>query len=146
MKLISQTFSSQKRRTLHSLNKQNKPSIVTIVCALSHSVSQASSQGEPRQAKTRVLYRCPFCRFKSGARLAMRRHLAVHFRGAQAARLATPVYRCSLCPFRSKWQFFVKRHITAQHLGVRSAYVLRYPARSPASYAETEAAPASPRR
>jgi hypothetical protein len=76
------------------------------------------------------LYRCPFCSFKNAKKMVMRRHLVIHFSGAQAVCVTNPVYRCSLCTFRSKWQFFVKKHITTHHLSVKNAYVLRYPARS----------------
>lgn len=90
-----------------------------------------SCRAADSQSPRADLYRCPFCSFKNHKKMVMRRHLVIHFSGAQAVRVTNPVYRCSLCTFRSKWQFFVKKHITTHHLSVKNAYVLRYPARSP---------------
>jgi len=93
-----------------------------------HSHLQQRRQQQAEQAFD--FYRCPFCKFKNCDKHVMRRHLIIHFSGAQTVRVTNPVYRCSICTFRSKWQFFVKRHITQQHLSVRNAYVLKYPAKS----------------
>jgi len=94
--------------------------------------SQASFEHNYQNKRQKAIdfYRCPFCKFKNCDKHVMRRHLVIHFSGAQTVRVTNPVYRCSICNFRSKWQFFVKKHITQQHLSVRNAYVLKYPAKS----------------
>lgn len=89
----------------------------------------SETQGQSESKSMQDYYRCPFCSFKDSNKHVMRRHLVIHFSGAQSVRVTNPVYRCSLCTFRSKWQFFVKKHITTHHLSVRNAYVLRYPAK-----------------